>query len=622
MIRGALLGLLLVAGGPLAAQSATGRWSLQIRGAALFDRGDLRIDGAAGRLALETADSAWLPIGDISQSDSRITFTAGGGREFRGTIDRDTMQGELLVGGVAAGHWEARRIQPGSETWPVRPRLVIGQLITGSSDTLVRFPEPWLAAAARHDLVDEYRDMSERAGIDTVAVNRLLVAGQRRMLGLDGDGRQLAAQVLELAAASPAADAAFRGLFRTADGGWRVDLHQVAWQLAESSNNRPVSLDRLLTGLSAAGSTVDSANVFEVVWRFWARTRGANARDELVRSIAHLPPDTQAEVRTLLSSYDIAEQWWTSAVRWLMESRWISTASGWQSPVELVRRFWDLDTLSLPRIEPRHFGAVQATPVLGAGPVIDQLLRPANITAAEWLRSREHRSAAIEAWRRLDFQGGRMPSVRVGSNSMAIASALEVTRSRLGGFVSADAAIRIEPSIIPVFAVGTLVHEWQHLLLEGARMHADPPAAFHASPWGIVLVESDPWLTEGSAEWATGVVLAPAMSHAPVFAAIEAEKRLAISSRSPDDPHAIGYLLVRAARDRVKSDAAMRDLLVRHVHDPAALAVEVGLDGPAGRGFARPATMAVIPETTFTFDGGLADEPSRRLVIPETIPEP
>lgn len=622
MIRAALLGWLVLAGGPLAAQSATGRWSLQLRGGTLFDRGDLRIEDGSGRLALETADTAWLTVRDITITDNRIRFTSDGNREFRGSFTRDEMQGDLLIDGAVAAHWDARRIQPGSEIWPVRPRLTVGQLVSGSGDTVVQFPERWLNAAHGFDLLAEYRDLAERAGVDTVTIDQILSSGQRRMLGLDGDGRRLAQQLLEQVAATPAADATFRGLFRTAHGGWRVDLHQVAWQLAESSTGRAVSLERVLSGLMAAGATVDSANVFETVWRFWGRTRSATARDQLMRSIAGMPAETQTDVRTLISSYDIAEQWWTSAVQWLMRSRWIDTGSGWQSPVDLVADFWEVDSLVLPQIEPRHFGAVQATPVIGARPVIDLLLSPDNVTAIEWLDSPSHRGAAIEAWRQLDFQAGRMPLLQHGGRSMALASALDVTRSRLGGFVSTDDAIRIEPAINPVLAVGTLVHEWQHLMLEAARMNADPSPSFHQSPWGVVLVESDPWLSEGAAEWASDVVMRPLLEHTALFAAIEAEKRLAILANSPDDPHAIGYLLVRAARERVRSDAALRDLLVRHVHDPAALAAALGLDGAPGRGFVRPATLAVIPETTFTFDGGLADQPSRRLVIPEPIPEP
>jgi hypothetical protein len=61
VIRGLLLGSLLALGGPLAAQSAAGRWSLQIRGESVADRGDLRIDSTGSRLVLESRDGAWMP---------------------------------------------------------------------------------------------------------------------------------------------------------------------------------------------------------------------------------------------------------------------------------------------------------------------------------------------------------------------------------------------------------------------------------------------------------------------------------------------------------------------------------------------------------------------------------
>jgi hypothetical protein len=108
----------------------------------------------------------------------------------------------------------------------------------------------------------------------------------------------------------------------------------------------------------------------------------------------------------------------------------------------------------------------------------------------------------------------------------------------------------------------------------------------------------------------------------PLFALIEAEKRLAIGRGLPYDTHVLGYLLVRAARNRVESDAALRQLLVARLHDPVGLAAAIGLAGPATVRIPRPQTLVVIPEVTFTIDGGVADHPVRRLIVPALPVEP
>jgi hypothetical protein len=204
---------------------------------------------------------------------------------------------------------------------------------------------------------------------------------------------------------------------------------------------------------------------------------------------------------------------------------------------------------------------------------------------------------------------------------MRVASAARVAQSRLGGFLASRDAIRIEPSIMPVFAVGTVVHEWQHLLFEASRLAAEPPLAFSVSPGSVTLIEADPWLGEGAAEWATETVLAPTRAMTPLFALVEMEKRFGIGAGVPEDTHVLGYLLVRAAVNRTAGRAELRRLLVRHLHDPAAFAAALGLDGQGTHAIPRPATLMVIPEVTFTFDGGVADNAIRRLVVPESSPE-
>ena len=73
---------------------------------------------------------------------------------------------------------------------------------------------------------------------------------------------------------------------------------------------------------------------------------------------------------------------------------------------------------------------------------------------------------------------------------------------------------------------------------------------------------------------------------------------------------------------RLATPADVRRTLVRHLHDPAGFAAAVGLSGNGFHGIARPSTLMVIPEVTFTYDGGVADGATRRLVVPESSSEP
>ena len=204
---------------------------------------------------------------------------------------------------------------------------------------------------------------------------------------------------------------------------------------------------------------------------------------------------------------------------------------------------------------------------------------------------------------------------------MRVASASEVAQSRLGGFLASRDLIRIEPAIMPVFAVGTVVHEWQHLLFEAGRLSHDPPLAFEDGPAGITLIEADPWLGEGAAEWATEAVFEPTRASTPLLVLLEAEKRLGIGAGVPEDTHVLGYLLVRAAVNRLANPAELRRTLVAHLDDPAGFASALGLDDRNVQSIPRPSTLMVIPETTFTIDGGAADDVTRRLVGPEPSPE-
>jgi hypothetical protein len=615
--RQLLLGCLLLVGGPLAAQSAEGRWSLQIRSETGADRGDLRIDSLDARVLLESNDRRWVPLSGYRNDAQRIIFRTGASRRFEGTVEADVMSGRVFDADREVATWEARRIQPGTDRWPVRPRLTVRQLVTGTGDTLAHFPLPWYNRILSRDaLLAEHATLARDAGFAPAVVSEIAARAQRTMLGFDADARRAAQVLLERIATTPAADDSFRGLFTNPGGGWRLDLHDVAWQLAADAQGHPVDLGGVLRGLGELGVRADSSSVIHAVWQFWGRQRNNPQSPAVLNATLARDSATGQRLAPLLSGYDSATHWWLRAVQWLMTAHWVETPDGWRSPTDLMRTFWDGDSLALPVIEPHHFGGLQAVPVIGAGQIAVLLLRPDNAIAEEWLRDQEHRDQALETWRRLDFADPVPLRVAFGDRTMRVTSAARVAQSRLGGFLASRDAIRIDAAIMPVFAVGTVVHEWHHLLFEAARMAEEGTQAFHDGPGGVTLVEADPWLGEGAAEWATEAVLQPVRATTPLLTLVEMEKRLSIGAGVPDDTHVLGYLLVRAAVNRTAASAELRKLLVRHLHDPAAFAAALGLDSNETHGIPRPSTLMVIPEVTFTYDGGVADHATRRLVVP------
>ena len=105
---------------------------------------------------------------------------------------------------------------------------------------------------------------------------------------------------------------------------------------------------------------------------------------------------------------------------------------------------------------------------------------------------------------------------------------------------------------------------------------------------------------------------------APVLLAISQARRLALRQRTSDDPHALGYRLVRAAADRARDPRLVLDRLTLLLHDLAGFARVSGLAGKSSRApltLARPVNAAVIPEVTFVFDGGAALDVHRRLRV-------
>ncbi|MEP6591167.1 MAG: hypothetical protein ABJC19_08280 [Gemmatimonadota bacterium] len=604
------------------------RWAVEIRNPATVERGELRLDRTGGRILLESADHAWSAVADLHIVDGRIRFLLpGSGRRFEGALGTGLIEGELREPDGRVLRWTAERIPEGIERWPVRPRVTVRQLLLGSGDTAVTLPGAWRSILPTSAALVAERDaLARAAGLAPVRLDDLLGA-QRVALGFDSASRIVAHGVVARIATGPAADDEFRRLFGM-EGSLRFDLHQVAFaSVAAKRTPAVLAPDVLARGLAvfAPGAPLarTQLELYAAAWRGWSRARTDTTESQmLLDAMAVRDPEAFRAVRAIFTGYDESVGWWSDAVQWLLTRKWIETASGYRSPAQLVATFWQRTPMLPPPLEPTHFGSVQAVPVIGAARLGARLIHPANAAATEWL-AQGGMAEALAAWRGVDAVDS-LTVVRAGTALQLTAPAV-MARSRLGGFLSGRDAIRLEPGIAPIFAVVTVLHEWQHLLFEGARFDGQAPGLRESSA-ELQLIDGNPWLAEGAAEWATEALLAPARSSTPLLPLMEALKRGSIGLTGADDPHVLGYLLVRALASRDTNTAMLRERLIRLLHDPLALGQEYGLRGGA-RGVEpihlnRPAFAAVIPEITFTWDDGVTDHLSRRLLLPTPSQEP
>lgn len=627
MIGRVALGFLLALA-PARSTPAAERWELEIRGPATIEHGELQFTGVSGRLLLESNDSLFLPLTHLARADSTISFDlVASHRRFTGRVAGDQMGGAMVDADGSRFIWNAARIPVGANRWPIPPRLTVRQLETGSDLTQVVIPGAWrglLPDTAR--LVAEYDSIAKVAGFARWHGGDLAAHDDRMQLGIDRTVYESAKRTLVAISSTPAARNGFEQLFRGARG-WRVTLHDMAMEAALRGDPH-FSLDAAMTPIwkLAPGSAppLDSAAVLEVAWRFWSKYQSDSSLGTRLDAMAVDDPRGVANAQLLLRGYDIAAAWWLKAVHWLMTEAWITTPTGDRSPVQLVGTFWGSDTLRLPSIDIEHYGSPQAVPSPSITPILDRLIRPANAIAGDWLHQADQRDRGpgvdgradvMAAWRDLDW--GEPFRVVVSGHSRYLTSPAVEARTHGGRLMESGSRILIEPGIAPVLAVATVTHEWQHLILTERRLAGTAPGV-RENVDEIRLLEEDPWLAEGAAEWATDLILAPCLAQASVVLAISQARRLTIQGRTSDDPHALGYRLVRAAATRAGNPRLVRDRLTRYLDDLPAFARVSGL---TGRGrlppltLVRPVNAAVIPEATFVYDGGAALDVHRRFRV-------
>ena len=609
----------------LGAQEPATRWAVQLRTAAGVEFADLRLDGARSRILLESHDSLFFPLTKLQRTGNHLSFAVGAlGLRAELDVDGDgaAMSGRLRYPDGGGASWEGELIRPGTARWPVRPRVRVRQLAVGTGANATVIPAAWVAALPDSMTLErEYAELMRRTGLPVVRDRERADRSRAMALGADEATRASVRRTLAAIAASPAADSTFRRLF-VGPAGVIIDLHERAEALAMARSRGGYQRDAAARGLRRLG-VLDANTVNDVgrmraaalaSWPAWFRHDSTMAR--AMAALDASDPEARRELNLLFECYLDAVPWWREAVQWLLDHPWIDTPMGPRAPAQLMAKVWGRATLAPPVLLPEPLGGFAAMPLVNGDRLARTLVEPANASAREWLPA--GRVEALTAWSALTWSDTLTLSAAGGDIALLPPSRVPGLQTLLA---TAD-GVRIDPGIMPLLAVATVIHEWHHILAAATRLEGQGVSRTDRSTV-VRLLEDDPWLAEGFAEWATEETLRPAAASTPLLLLLDAEKRMALWGGMSEDPHALGYRLVRAAAARLPA-ATRRSTFVTRLHDPAAVARLANF--PAGaRGapllLRRPVTAAVVPEITLTWDAGVADAVARRLLFPPYPPE-
>jgi hypothetical protein len=436
--------------------------------------------------------------------------------------------------------------------------------------------------------------------------------------------RRTLAQIRE-GIADPRLRLRFDAVFRARNGAWIADLHDAALDRA-GRRLRGASWRGAHPGLVAAGwlgpGDTTSATVAQSLYRLAHLQRTDTTRFRLAMERVRLAPEAAPVVEALLTGYDEAARWHAEAVTFLISAPWIAGGPGRppRALPALLAEFWGRPVV-LPEVETAWFGYAQAVPRYAAPPeLVQRLLEPDNWTGAEWLRRNGDRRL-LTILQRLGADSFPPVTVVTARGPLRLTTVRRLAAERAGGFLAPEDAVVVDPGFPPLLALGSIVHEWQHLEFERARWAAGGTAVPAVEgPGGTVLLRpSEPIVTEGFAEWSTELVLAPLERRYPFLAVAERLKRARFAVTQPDDPHLAGYLLARTlAAALPAADAAAR--LVAASVDPTAVLDDRRVAeawqrhrGAADRRTASAGAGLLVPETRFTIEGGWPDVVETRI---------
>ena len=492
-------------------------------------------------------------------------------------------------------------------------------------------PGRWLAAATRLGETTEamrtaYTELSLRSGLTPLPPDSVTRFGLLRVMGLFRRAELVAAAIATLEKIRPrlksdTAQARFDYLFRP-NGRWQVDIHDVA--LARARRPFPtLTWESTRSALATAGLLENEQPEVESVpfalYRLYVQSHVDTAAFRAaLQKLRRNDPATAAQITSLVNSYEEAAQWFVNAITFLLDQRWIPAGDLRESPAERVREIWR-SAVPVPEIRARPFGYPEGAVRIGTDTfLVRSLIVPENASAQEWFK-RNGSEELVATLHRLALPSSEQTRLKVGDDIYRLSSVKQYAGESFSGFLEPRDLILLDPSYQPVLALGTLIHEWQHILGERARQADRASGAFRLSAEEATLIQLDPFLAEGFAEWLSEVTLAGVREDFPLFGFGEAEKRISLAQ---NDPHQLGYLIVRALAQSLNDVQATRLLLIRSganpelvLRDPRIRRAWAAYRGP-DRTMARRGEPLLLPMAVFTIEDGQPDLVQSQIIAP------
>jgi hypothetical protein len=420
-------------------------------------------------------------------------------------------------------------------------------------------------------------------------------------------------------------------------GEWIVDIHDAA--LAWARTRMPeLSWDSARHGLTAANwiPRNDSRSSSEALpGALYGLTvlaaTDSSAFAAVKVDLSRADSGSAVTVLTLLRGYEESRRWYAEALGFFLRQPWVSGGAG-RSVGDYVRVAWrsELDPpgnsdFELPEVQTRWFGYPQAVPQYGIPRALfRRLVKNDNESATQWLERHGEQGLLNTLHRLPPGDTSLSPTLlRTRSESFRLTTVPRQARESLNGFLEPRDAIAIDPGYSPLLALGAVVHEWQHLIFRRRQLQTFASAYTAANSPSVELPGVQPYLAEGFAEWSTERILAPLVTRWPLLGMGELEKRAGLAHRGADDPHTMGYALVRALAGALPNPAVTTDLLLKYADHPSAIVTEPLLRrawdkyrGIPDRELATPGHRLLIPEVTFTIEDGFPEIIATRILVP------
>jgi len=549
--------------------------------------------------------------------------------------------GTLLVLGSTSKAMAQAAEAEGASSSSDLPRFTLREIVAGGNDTLTRIPGRWLhaalAAPPESRATQTYHDAATRSGVTPLTGKALASERSNHVMGLYHRQELTGAAQRTLAAIratlpEDSTRARFDHLFRPR-GEWVVDLHDaaLAWAQSQAPQIGWGTVRRALAAahwLDASDSLAEEA-VPRALYGLTVLAATDSAAFRAARSDLWRADSVSAvAVLLLLGGYAESQNWFVDALGFFLTQPWFPDGGRGRSLADYVRDDWrgvEDSTVAhaLPEISARLFGYPQAVPHYGVPPgLFHRLVRADNVSARNWLE-RHGEASLLRTLRRLPPGDSSLALLQVGSESIRLTTVPRQSRESLNGFLEPGDGIAIDPGYSPLLALGTVVHEWQHLLFRRRQLEEFTSKLPAREAAVVELPGIEPYLAEGFAEWSTERILAPLVARWPLLVLGELEKRAGLALENTEDQHSIGYALVRALAAELPGPAATTRLLLRNATQPSSVGTERALRrawrayaGKPDRVFPVPASKILVPEVTFTIEDGFPDVITSRILIP------